>query len=282
MSELPMGWESVTVGGVCSVAPSDPPLAPDAPFIPMASVEVGLRYPVSTELRGDRGGIRARAGDLLFARITPCLENEKVAVVPPDLAVVGGSTEFIVVRPPTGVASSILYYWSLHPLVRSHARERMAGTTGRMRLSSSDLAEAPFWLPPTREQERIVTAIEEAFSKLDAGEAGLRAVRQLLKRMREAVLAAAVTGCLVPQDATETPATELLADLGISLAQEMHEVPATWAWAALGSLLREPLRNGMSAVKADASDGLPTFSITAVTTGAVSYTHLTLPTSDLV
>ena len=56
------------------------------------------------------------------------------------------------------------------------------------------------------EQERIVTAIEEAFSKLDAGEAGLRTVRQLLKRMREAVLAAAVTGRLVPQDPTDTPA----------------------------------------------------------------------------
>ena len=60
-----------------------------------------------------------------------------------------------------------------------------------------------------------MTAIEEAFSKLDAGEAGLRTVRQLLKRMRDAVLAAAVTGRLVPQDPTDTPASTLLADLGV-------------------------------------------------------------------
>ncbi len=72
----------------------------------------------------------------------------------------------------------------------------------------------PFELPvaPSAEQERIVTAIEEAFSKLDAGEAGLRTVRQLLKRMRDAILTAAVTGRLVPQDPTDTPAAKLLAD----------------------------------------------------------------------
>ena len=51
-----------------------------------------------------------------------------------------------------------------------------------------------------------MAAIEEAFSLLDAGEAGLHATRTRLKRMRDSVLTAAVTGQLVPQDPTDTPA----------------------------------------------------------------------------
>ncbi len=95
-------------------------------------------------------------------------------------------------------------------------------------------------VPPLAEQERIVTAIEEAFSKLDAGQAGLRTVRQLLKRMRDAILAAAVTGRLVPQDPTDTPATKLLADLGVE-PLEPEDVPALpegWAWACLGDVAK--------------------------------------------
>ena len=84
----------------------------------------------------------------------------------------------------------------------------------------------PDRLAPSPEQERIVTAIEEAFSKLDAGEAGLRTVRQRLKRMREAVLAAAVTGRLVPQDPTDTPARELLADLGVEPVESTMDCPS--------------------------------------------------------
>jgi type I restriction enzyme S subunit len=89
---------------------------------------------------------------------------------------------------------------------------------------------------PAAEQERIVTAIEEAFSKLGAGEAGLRTVRQLLKRMREAILTAAVTGRLVPQDPTDTPAAKLLADLGVEAAEPegFPELPPSWSWAELG------------------------------------------------
>ncbi len=93
-------------------------------------------------------------------------------------------------------------------------------------------------VPPTAEQERIVVAIEEAFSKLDAGEAGLRAVRQLLKRMRDAVLTAAVTGRLVPQDTTDTPAAKLLADLGLQPIESDDRLPDGWVRSRMGAVAR--------------------------------------------
>ncbi len=108
-----------------------------------------------------------------------------------------------------------------------------ANGTTRLKLTRASMDEIPVRVAPRAEQERIVTAIEEAFSKLDAGEDGLRTVRQLLKRMRAAVLAAAITGRLIPQDPTDTPAPKLLADLGVELLGSTG-LPDGWALAPLG------------------------------------------------
>jgi type I restriction enzyme S subunit len=113
-----------------------------------------------------------------------------------------------------------------------------ANGTTRLKLTRSAMDEIRVRLASTAEQARIVAALEEAFSKLDAGEAGLRTVRQLLKRMRDAILAAAVTGRLVPQDPNDTPAAKLLADLGVQ-PTEGADLPGGWAPAELGGLLED-------------------------------------------
>jgi type I restriction enzyme, S subunit len=120
-------------------------------------------------------------------------------------------------------------------------------------LGRPDLERTGIRVPPRPEQERIVTAIEEAFSKLDAGEAALRATRQRLKRLRESVLAAAVTGRLVPQDPTDEPASKLLGHLGVGPATPPDSVlPSSWALATLGSLLER-----IEAGKSFATGGRP-------------------------
>ena len=107
-----------------------------------------------------------------------------------------------------------------------------ANGTTRLKLTRSAMDTIPVRLAPLAGQERLVSAVDEAFSKLDAGEAGLRTTRQLLKRMREAVLAAAVTGRLVPQDPTDIPAAKLLADLGVEPLNDpsLPVLPAAWSW----------------------------------------------------
>jgi type I restriction enzyme S subunit len=146
-------------------------------------------------------------------------------------------------------------------------------------LGAAALSNWPVPVAPRAEQQRIVTAIEEAFSKLDAGETGLRAVRQRLQRMRDSVLSAAVTGQLVPQDPADTPASKLLADLGAEQLVD-DSLPGTWASARLGDLLREPLRNGMSGVKDPTGSGLPTFTLTAVTTGDFTERNVKFTVAD--
>jgi type I restriction enzyme S subunit len=65
-------------------------------------------------------------------------------------------------------------------------------------LSSETIKELPLPLPPLSEQRRIVAAIEEQFSRIDAGVGALGRVRQNVDKMRSAVLQAAMTGALIP------------------------------------------------------------------------------------
>lgn len=243
------GWPLTRLGSVCQVSPTDPALGPDAPFVPMASVEVGSRYPRSFEPRGTRGGVRAKSGDVLFARITPCLENGKVAQVPLDMGAVGGSTEFIVVRPGPEVDPGYLYYWCLEPGVRALARGMMAGATGRMRLSGRDLAGFDFPLPPLPDQRRIVDALEGHISRLEAAE-------QSIAMARERALA----------------------------WQRSHIDELFWgrseAKLELGELLAEPMRNGHSARASVSGDGVRTLTLTAVTRGQFTDDFTKITTAD--
>jgi len=198
------GWHTAALGDVCDVAPRDAPLSPDVPFVPMDAVTVGKRWPSYYETRGARSGVRAKAGDILFARITPCLENGKLAQVPPDLERVGGSTEFIVVRPGDLVDGGYLYFWCMEPSVRSKAKALMAGATGRMRLGAADLAQFQIPLPPLDDQRRIVELLEDHLSRLEAAHAYLGTSQRRLDAMEQAALANCRDGELRPlADVTE-------------------------------------------------------------------------------
>jgi type I restriction enzyme, S subunit len=77
-------------------------------------------------------------------------------------------------------------------------------------INTAFLSQVQLPLPPLAEQRRIVAAIEEQLTRLDAGVASLRAVQARLKRYRAAVLKAACEGRLVPQDPSDEPADVLL------------------------------------------------------------------------
>lgn len=140
------------------------------------------------------------------------------------------------IRPATGVLPDYLALLLREQSSSGELDKLFTGTTIKhLPQEKVRLVRVP--LAPTAEQERIVAAIEEAFSKLDAGEAGLRTVRQLLKRMRGAVLASAVTGRLVPQDPTDAPAAKLLAGLGVEASATAADLPSGWCQARLGELI---------------------------------------------
>ncbi len=127
------------IENIAEVNPRDPPLEESAPFFPMDALNGWERELSSYEPRGTRAGVRARAGDVLMARITPCLENGKTAQIPANIDRCGGSTEFIVFRPRKGVPKSYLYWLITSDRIRNVSIAMMSGSTGRQRVSGSDL-----------------------------------------------------------------------------------------------------------------------------------------------
>jgi hypothetical protein len=113
--------------------------------------------------------------------------------------------------------------------------------TAQPKLTQADLNRLCVPVPPTAEQKRITAAIDEQFSRLDVGVAALERVRQNLKRMRAAVLQAAVSGRLVHHDLAEGTGTDFLAMVGQrrggakspAAASADLSVPETWAVASL-------------------------------------------------
>ena len=174
------GWTQTTLGDVASVGPKEPSLSIEAPFIPMDAVSTDGRWVKYTEPRGNRSGARARAQDVLFARITPCLENGKVAQVPPGIERCGGSTELLVIRPSQQTIPAFIYYWAKSASTRALATRLMTGSTGRQRLSSQDLAALPIRLPPPSDQRRIVDLLESVDSYIDALRVQADAARAVL------------------------------------------------------------------------------------------------------
>ena len=108
-----------------------------APFIDMASLPVHMRDVSRVSQKLFKGsGSRFINGDTLLARITPCLENGKGALVNSlqDQEIGFGSTEFIVLRAKQRSDREFAYYVSRLPEFRKFAEKRMSGTSGRQRV----------------------------------------------------------------------------------------------------------------------------------------------------
>lgn len=290
MTELPQGWAEATVGEVAEVrlgrqrSPKRATGDRMRPYLRAANVTwQGLALGDVKEMdftASESVTYELRAGDLLLAEASgSASEVGKPAQYRGEIAECCFQNTLIRVRLPGGLSPDYFERFFREQAMNGKFAAGSRGV-GIHHLGAASLSEWTAPIPPRTEQDRIVAAIEETFSKLDAAEAGLRTVRILLKRMRAAVLTAAVTGQLVPQDPTDASASELLADLDIEPAATQYDVPASWEWVKLGDVLREPLRNGMSAPPSDPSNGLPTFSITAVTTGDFSETNIKFTAGD--
>jgi type I restriction enzyme S subunit len=151
-------------------------------------------------------------------------------------------------RPHPVVSRDWLFWW-----LRSQRNDLLSAGKGgtQANISQTVLKAWPIPIAPTAEQVRIVAAIEEAFSLLDAGEAGLHDTRKRLKRMRDSVLTAAVTGQLVPQHPTDTPAAEWLASQGVGDAAAADDrLPASWSRVRLGDVAEVKLGRQRSPARA--------------------------------
>ena len=158
--------ESLTqkpINQISEINPKVSSLAEDDPYIPMEVVDPWTQMidPSRIGKKGQRGGVRAQGGDILMARITPCLENGKIAQVPVSIKKCGGSTEFIVFRAKDGTDQQFLYHLITSRVFHSQAAGTMSGSTGRQRASANDVGRIVVPILPLTKQTEVCDLIKQ-------------------------------------------------------------------------------------------------------------------------
>jgi len=260
-----MRWPIKKLGEMAILNPSkseikDLPNDVEISFVPMSAVDENKQKIRERDTR-TLGSVRKgytyfKEGDILFAKITPCMENGKVAIAK-DLAngIGFGSTEFHVIRPGRLVISEWIFYFISRPDFRKEAKKHMTGTAGQQRVPVEFLESIEIPLPPFSEQKRIVKKIEKFFAEIDKAE----------KLRKETI------------EDTE--------NLLKSAMQEVFERGGKEGWITkkLGEIAS--LRMGETLIKRDLTgDGLPVYSAdsTEIPWGFTSRNKLKFPRGSLV
>ena len=243
-THLPVGWSIAKISEIAEVNPRLKVPAHEASstvsFVPMTAVEAetgAIDLSRTRHLSDVRKGYHYfRARDVLFAKITPCMENGKMVVVPRLEHGIGfGSTEFHVLRPHREISPDYLYRFVSAAPFRRDAEHHMTGAVGQRRVPTSYLAEQRIPLPPAKEQRRIAAKIDELFSALEAGIESLKKARAQLATYRQAVLKHAFEGKLTAhwreenKERVETP-EQLIARL--KQKREAHYEQRLREWKA--------------------------------------------------
>lgn len=192
------------------------------PFVPMEAIPQGGQY----EPRYDQkpgaditSGTYFERGDLLIAKITPSFENGKQAWVKRLPAPFGyATTEVIPLRPTAaGYDRRLLFFYLLHPEIRSYVSERMEGSTGRQRVPEQVLLDLPYPKLPPDDQQAIADTLERVTLQVDLEEHSARTAAELKRAAMRELFTRGLRG--EPQKETE-----------------IGPVPESWRVVELGSL----------------------------------------------
>ena len=199
--ELPPSWSWSRLLDLGEINPrnqvkQDPETVVMATFVPMAAVSELHSIAIAGDVRPwaeiSKGYTHFANGDVLLAKITPCFENGKSAVVQGlEYNIGSGSTEFHVFRPISeDVNPAYVYLFVRSPLFRVKGIASMTGTAGQKRLPTDYFALCAMPLPPTEEQARIVAKVDELMALCDQLEAQQQQCRTLQNQLRHATLQA--------------------------------------------------------------------------------------------
>ena len=239
--QVPDGWHVVRLGDVAEVNPRRPKLDVEAQalltFIPMAAVAENCSGITSLEQREYReiasGYTYFEEDDVLFAKITPCLQNGKHALACGLIGGFGfGTTEFHVIRAGSGIDPRHLFRVSTQPFNIDKCARSFSGTAGQQRVQPETLKSLPFLLPPLPEQRAIAAVLDSIDEAIEGAEAVITAT----ERLRDALLHKLLT-CGVPGWHTEWKDVP-----GI------RTIPADWDVVRLGDVVE--VRNGTTPSRA--------------------------------
>lgn len=156
-------------------------------FLPMQNIgdDGELKLETMTYSEVKTGYTTFAEGDILFAKITPCMENGKGALAKGLHNGIGfGSTEFHVLRAKDGINQEYLYHLTRDPNFRKEAERYMTGSAGQKRVPASFFKKFDILIPTYEEQSYIATIL----SKVDAAIQKSKAAAEKTKCLKRGVL----------------------------------------------------------------------------------------------
>jgi len=164
----PKRWKVKNISEICNINPrldfqiSD---ETEVTFMPMSTVsakgEIDTRHTKKySEVKS--GFTYFLEGDVIFAKITPCMENGKGAIVKNLKNGIGfGSTEFHVLRPMKEIKSEWLYLLLSFKHIREIAAKNMTGTAGQKRVPASFFKNFKIAVPPLSLQQKFADIVQK-------------------------------------------------------------------------------------------------------------------------
>ena len=197
-------WQEVNLSTVCEINPpkiSTKNLSDklEVTFLPMTSISAESGKIIEQQrqplIKVKKGFTNFSEGDVIFAKITPCMENGKSAIIGKLINDIGyGSTEFHVLRCSEKLYNIFLYHLIRSQKFRDEAKSVMAGAVGQQRVPKNFLEEYLLNLPTIGEQKEIVRILDSLLNKEQRTKELAEQVLQEIDLMKKSILARAFRG----------------------------------------------------------------------------------------
>ena len=295
---LPEGWAQTVISDIADVNPKKIEAEPEAlsGFVPMSHAPTDFNGTLSFEEKpwGEikKSYTNFQDHDVIVAKVTPCFENGKAAIVQGLPNGIGaGSSEFYILRPAIKEVSTRF----LFSIVKSHkflqeGAANMTGAVGLRRVPRAFVETFPVSLPPLAEQKVVANKLDTLLAQVETSKARLDRIPQILKTFRRSVLAAAVSGKLTEnwRKVNEgTPVEKTIKSIKEArqqvvsgrdknakphLSEEEYNIPITWQWVSLDSISRK-ITDGAHHTPQYTESGVNFISVKDIRNGKIDFSN---------
>ena len=262
--EIPDNWEWVRLGDICQINPRNHVQDENVnvSFLPMALIGEGYGSNYCPEIRKwkdvKKGFTHFANNDVVLAKISPCFQNLKSAVMNNLINGIGaGTTELHVLRRYSHTLNPeyLLCFVQNQNLIKDGIKT-FKGVVGQQRISKDFIKEYLCPLPPLAEQQRIADKVSALFAQLDAIDKAYEEYRELQQAMKAKLLELAMQGKLTDQRKEDGNARDLLKEIQaekeklikekkikkekplpeITEEEKPFDIPENWEWVRLGDI----------------------------------------------